>query len=287
MILPVFLEIFRDLHRQLTRRLEDHRTRHAGPAAALVQDVEHRQHEARRLAGSGLCDADNVLAHQYRWDHRALDWRRFGVAAVIDCAEQFVGKAEIGKSHSKSGRWSGPRLLMAGAATSGTRLCRRVRACQGKWGANAQFQPRGRICSAAQLRYQALESFDGAAAADPRIDRVAAGAQTIVLQLEIEAAIKVECWAILVELRADAIAAGQDEVDLPRTGQQASLDLADGHAFGAFMFNPVDLREQWMGLDRNPDNQLVLDDKAGNRLTDGDWLRADETEQQRHQGPEC
>ena len=115
-VLAVFLEILGDLHRELARRLEDQRARHPRPAAALVQDVDHRQDEAGGLAGAGLGDPDQVLAHQHRRDRRALDRSRLVIAAVGDGAEQFVGKAEIGKSHSKSGRWSEPRLLMAGAA---------------------------------------------------------------------------------------------------------------------------------------------------------------------------
>ena len=104
MVLAVFLEILGDLHRQLARRLEDQRARHARAAAAVVQDVDHRQDEAGGLAGAGLGDADQVLAHQDRRDGGALDGRGLAVAAVVNGAEQFVGKAEIGKSHSKSGR---------------------------------------------------------------------------------------------------------------------------------------------------------------------------------------
>ena len=103
-VLAVFLEILGDLHRQLARRLEDQRARHARAAAAVVQDVDHRQHEAGGLAGAGLGDADQVLAHQNGRNGGALNRSRLVVAAVIDGAEQFVGKAEIGKSHSKSGR---------------------------------------------------------------------------------------------------------------------------------------------------------------------------------------
>ena len=103
MVFAVFLEILGDLHRELASRLEDQRARHSRAAAALVQDVDHRQDEAGGLAGSGLGDADQVLAHQDRGDCRALDRSRIVIAAVIDGAEQFVGKAEVGKSHSGSG----------------------------------------------------------------------------------------------------------------------------------------------------------------------------------------
>ena len=99
-VFAVFLEILGDLLRQLARRLEDQGARHARPAAALMEDVDHRQHEASRLAGPGLGDADQVLAHQHRRDRRALDRRRLAIAAVGNGAEQFVGKAEIGERHS-------------------------------------------------------------------------------------------------------------------------------------------------------------------------------------------
>ena len=43
------------------------------------------------------------LAHQDRRDRAALDRRRLGIAAVLHGAEQLVRKAEVGKSHAKSG----------------------------------------------------------------------------------------------------------------------------------------------------------------------------------------
>ena len=67
------------------------------------EDVDHRQDEAGGLAGAGLGDADQVLAHQHRRDRAALDRGGLVIAAVGDGAEQLVGKAEIGKSHAKSG----------------------------------------------------------------------------------------------------------------------------------------------------------------------------------------
>ena len=124
-IFAVFLEILGDLHRQLARRLEDQRARHPRAAAALVQDVDHRQHEAGGLAGAGLGDADQVLAHQHRRDRRALDRRRLVIAAVVDGAEQFVGKAEIGKSHSNIRKIEWSRgFLWPVRQSRGTRLCR-------------------------------------------------------------------------------------------------------------------------------------------------------------------
>ena len=68
MIFAVFLEIIGDLGGEFAGRLEDQAARHAGAAAALAEDVDHRQDEAGGLAGAGLGDADDVLAHQDRRD---------------------------------------------------------------------------------------------------------------------------------------------------------------------------------------------------------------------------
>ena len=99
-ILAVFLEILGDLRREFAGRLEDQAARHARAAAALGQDVDHRQHEAGGLAGAGLGDADQVAHHQYGRDRRGLDRRGFGIAGVPDRAEQFVGEAEVGEVHA-------------------------------------------------------------------------------------------------------------------------------------------------------------------------------------------
>ena len=98
-IFAVFLEILGDLRGKLARRLEDQRARHPRPAAAFGEDVDHRQDEAGGLAGAGLGDADQVLAHQHGRDRALLDGRRRVIAAVADGAQQLVGKAEIGKRH--------------------------------------------------------------------------------------------------------------------------------------------------------------------------------------------
>src|SRR5690349_1487759 len=79
-----------------------------------------------------------------------------------------------------------------------------------------RIQPRNkraRIALVANLGDQLLESLDRAASAHARMDRIAAGAQALVLELEIEAAIEIERGAILVKLCAHAPSA-EDEVDL-------------------------------------------------------------------------
>ncbi len=99
MILSVFLEILRHLHRQLAGRLEDQRARHAGAAAAFPQYVDHRQHEGGGLAGAGLGDADQVPVHQHARDRLALNRGRLGVARFLYGAEQLVGQVKVGECH--------------------------------------------------------------------------------------------------------------------------------------------------------------------------------------------
>ena len=89
-----------NLRGKLARRLQDQGARHARPSPASLQPREHRQHEARRLAGASLGDADQVAVHQHRRDRRRLDRGRIGVARLVDGAKQFVGEAEVGEAHS-------------------------------------------------------------------------------------------------------------------------------------------------------------------------------------------
>ena len=76
-VLAVFLEILGDLLRQLARRLEDQRARHARAAAAVVQDVDHRQDEAWRSCRcrSGRCRSGPCPSGR-------TGWRRAGWASV-------------------------------------------------------------------------------------------------------------------------------------------------------------------------------------------------------------
>ena len=98
-VLAVFLEILGDLGGKLARRLEDQRARHQRAAAAVREDVDHRQHEAGGLAGAGLGDADDVLHHQHRRDRLRLDRGRGIVTGREDRLQQLVRQAEIGEFH--------------------------------------------------------------------------------------------------------------------------------------------------------------------------------------------
>ncbi len=99
MVLAVLLEVLGHLRRQLARRLEDQRARHARPAPAVGEDVDHRQGEARRLAGAGLGDADQVAHHLHLRDGLGLDRSRLFIAGVLHGFQQFIRQAEVGKLH--------------------------------------------------------------------------------------------------------------------------------------------------------------------------------------------
>ena len=99
MILAILLEVLSHLGGQFARRLKDQRARHQRAAAAMRQNVDHRQHEARRFARAGLRDTDKVAHHQHRGDGLGLDGGRGVVARVENRLEQLVRQAEIGEFH--------------------------------------------------------------------------------------------------------------------------------------------------------------------------------------------
>ncbi len=68
----------------------------------LNQSIEDRQHKGRRLAGTGLGDADNVPASNHRGNHFALDRGRRFIAFIGQGAENGLGQAEISKLGQKS-----------------------------------------------------------------------------------------------------------------------------------------------------------------------------------------
>ena len=105
MLLAVLLEVFGDLGGQLARGRKDKGTRHQRAATTAGENVDHRQHEARGLAGARLRDADDVLHHQHGGDGLRLNRRRLGVAGGFYRLQQFVGEAEIGKFHSGFRMW--------------------------------------------------------------------------------------------------------------------------------------------------------------------------------------
>ena len=87
----VFDESFLDLRRELTRRLDDERARHARPGAARLQHRQHRQGEGCRLAGAGLGDAEDIAPLEDVGDGLGLDRGGDGVAGLLDRAAYGVG----------------------------------------------------------------------------------------------------------------------------------------------------------------------------------------------------
>src|SRR5262245_36239762 len=63
----------------------------------LGEMIEDRQREGRGLAGSGLCDADDVARRQHLRDGLGLDRGGGGVLLVFECAGDGFGEAEFEK----------------------------------------------------------------------------------------------------------------------------------------------------------------------------------------------
>jgi len=126
---------------------------------------------------------------------------------------------------------------------------------------------------------QLAETLDGAAAADPRVDCIAVGADALVARLKVKAVVEIKGRAILVELRPHPGAIGKDEIHLLWTGQQGALDLACRYAFRALFLNPFNIRKNRMGLDRDTDDHFVFDYKPGDGLADSARLRGKHAEQ--------
>jgi hypothetical protein len=99
MVLAIFLEILGDLRGQFARRLQNQAARHQRAAPSMRQNVDHRQHETRRLARTRLGNGDQVAHHQHGGDGLGLDGRGRIIAGGHDRAQQFFRQAEIGKTH--------------------------------------------------------------------------------------------------------------------------------------------------------------------------------------------
>ena len=95
MVDAVFDEAFLHLRREFPRRLDNERTRHARPGAALLQHGQHRQRERRSLAGAGLRNAKHVAPRQHVGDGLILDRGGSLVTGRRNGGENFFGQAEM------------------------------------------------------------------------------------------------------------------------------------------------------------------------------------------------
>ena len=88
-----------NLLRQFTRRCEHQHAALVAPGAKLLvcQTVQRRQRECRRLAGAGLCDAENIAAFQCQRNCLRLDWRGVFIAFALEGILKRRAKREIGK----------------------------------------------------------------------------------------------------------------------------------------------------------------------------------------------
>src|SRR4029079_18348678 len=114
------------------------------------------------------------------------------------------------------------------------------------------------------------------APAHARADLVAARAEPVVLELEVEAAVKVERGAILVEMRADSPVVAEHEIDLLGAGEERALDDRDRDALRPVFLLPHELRHERARLDRHAQDRLILADEARDRLADDARLRGED-----------
>ncbi len=90
-------DIVEDLQRQLARRREDKSPNALGGQGNAVfgQMLQDRQAEGRRLAGTSLGDADQIVIVQEMGDGLRLDRRRRLVPGITQGTQKWLGEAEI------------------------------------------------------------------------------------------------------------------------------------------------------------------------------------------------
>jgi hypothetical protein len=126
---------------------------------------------------------------------------------------------------------------------------------------------------------QLLEPLDGAASAHSRVDCISAGTQSRVPRLEIKARVKVECRAILIELRAYSRPIGEDEINLLGPREDRPADRAGRDTSWPLTFDPLKLLDERARLNGHSENDFVLDDEPGHRLLHDCGLPGEEAEQ--------
>jgi len=114
--------------------------------------------------------------------------------------------------------------------------------------------------------------------------RVAACAEPFIFSLEIEAAVKIQRRAVLIQLGANARAACNDEVDLLGPREDCSTDHISWNAFGSLVLDPIDRWTDGAWLHMYPKDDLVLNDKARNGLLHCHGLGGEKPNQPRNEG---
>ena len=101
------VKVFRHLRRQFPRRAQHQRTRHPGAGTALTQQRDHRQAETGGLAGSGLGDAQNILALQGVRNRLFLNGCRGFIAGFGHSLQNARVEREVGEFGHKRPVWCG------------------------------------------------------------------------------------------------------------------------------------------------------------------------------------
>lgn len=134
-----------------------------------------------------------------------------------------------------------------------------------------------------QFGDELLEAIDRAASAHPRMDRIAPGADPLILRLKIKTTVEIQRRTVLVELGADPMRALQDEIDLLRPRKKGCSNDARLNALWTLALLPFKLRQKRSRLNRNPKDHFILDDKASDRLSGDLRLSGKYTKQERHE----
>ena len=111
----------------------------------------------------------------------------------------------------------------------------------------------------------------------------AAGAEAIVLELQVKTAVEIQRRAVLIQLGPDATVVANKKIDLVQllgARQERTLNRGGRKAFGSLVLLPLEPRHWRTRLDGNPQDHAFLDDQPGDRLADDPRLRGEQAEQQ-------
>ncbi|HVM23007.1 MAG TPA: hypothetical protein VM308_06885, partial [Sphingomicrobium sp.] len=108
------------------------------------------------------------------------------------------------------------------------------------------------------LRNEQAEAFNPAAATHAGPDDVPFYADPLILRLQIEASVEIECRTVLGQLGANQPAANGYQVNAVGSGKEGAPYRPRIYAFGPFDRDPFEF--PWSGADRDLHDQLVLHD---------------------------